>query len=76
MGVVKHPFTSPKADGGDATLVRPSNWNADHTSTLTAADVGAGPSGAEYFVQTAHAGLSAEIVINPVVSIAWAGNVA
>lgn len=27
---VKHAFTSPKADGGDATLVRPSNWNADH----------------------------------------------
>src|SRR3990172_8306501 len=27
---VKHAFTSPKADGGDATLVRPSNWNAEH----------------------------------------------
>jgi hypothetical protein len=25
-----HPFTSAKADGGDATLVRPSNWNANH----------------------------------------------
>lgn len=29
---VKHPFTSGKADGGDATKVRPSNWNADHTA--------------------------------------------
>lgn len=29
MGI-KHPFTSAKADGGDATLVQPSNWNADH----------------------------------------------
>lgn len=27
---LKHAFVSPKADGGDATLVRPSNWNADH----------------------------------------------
>jgi hypothetical protein len=28
---IKHPFTNPKADGVDATIVRPSNWNADHT---------------------------------------------
>jgi len=28
---IKHAFTSTKSDGGDATLVRPSNWNADHT---------------------------------------------
>jgi len=28
---IKHAFTSGKSDGGDATLVRPSNWNADHT---------------------------------------------
>lgn len=27
---VTHPFVSAIADGGDATLVRPSNWNADH----------------------------------------------
>jgi hypothetical protein len=27
---VKHAFTSGIADGGDATLVRPSNWNAAH----------------------------------------------
>lgn len=32
MGVT-HAFTSPKADGGDATLVQPSNWNAAHTLT-------------------------------------------
>jgi len=30
MGVT-HAFTSPKADGGDATLVQPSNWNAAHS---------------------------------------------
>lgn len=28
---VTHPFVSLIADGGDATLVRPSNWNADHS---------------------------------------------
>lgn len=28
--VVKHAFVSAKADGADATLVRPLNWNAEH----------------------------------------------
>lgn len=28
---INHPFVSPKADGADATLVQPSNWNADHS---------------------------------------------
>jgi hypothetical protein len=28
---ITHPFVSAKADGSDATLVRPSNWNADHS---------------------------------------------
>ena len=27
---ITHPFVSGIADGGDATLVRPSNWNSDH----------------------------------------------
>lgn len=27
---IKHAFVSPKSDGGDATLVRPSDWNASH----------------------------------------------
>jgi microcystin-dependent protein len=27
---VKHTFVSAKGDGSDATLVRPSNWNANH----------------------------------------------
>lgn len=31
---IKHAFTSLKGDGGDATLVRPSNWNAAHTFQL------------------------------------------
>lgn len=28
---VIHPYVSAIADGGDATLVQPSNWNANHT---------------------------------------------
>lgn len=31
---LKHAFTSGKSDGGDNTLVQPSNWNAEHTLTL------------------------------------------
>ena len=30
---VKHPFVSAKPDDADTSLVRPSNWNADHTIT-------------------------------------------
>lgn len=32
---IKHAFTSGKADGADATLVRPSNWNAGHNPYLS-----------------------------------------
>jgi hypothetical protein len=35
---VKHAFTSAINDGGDATLVRPSNWNAEHSVTLVQQD--------------------------------------
>ena len=31
MPDVLHKFVSAIADGGDATLVRPGNWNDDHT---------------------------------------------
>jgi hypothetical protein len=34
---LKHAFQSAKADSGDASLVRPSNWNAEHTITLDTA---------------------------------------
>lgn len=34
---VTHTFVSGKADGGDSTLVQPSNWNASHSiDTITA----------------------------------------
>jgi len=41
---VKHPFVSAVPDSVDATLVRPSNWNADHTilGLGTAAELNAG----------------------------------
>ena len=32
---VKHAFTNPKSDGGDATVTRPSDWNANHTGIWT-----------------------------------------
>ena len=31
---IKHTFTSGVADGGDASLVRPSNWNAAHIGDI------------------------------------------
>lgn len=33
---IKHAFTNPKADGADATVTRPSDWNADHTADTIA----------------------------------------
>jgi hypothetical protein len=31
---IKHAFTSGVGDGADASLVRPSNWNAAHTGDI------------------------------------------
>jgi hypothetical protein len=42
---VTHPFVSAIADGVDATVVRPSNWNATHSLTGTV-DVANGGTGA------------------------------
>ena len=63
---IKHPFVSLKDDGADATKVRPSNWNADHTGTnvhnhadtntggtLGPGDVGADAAGAAASAQSA-----------------------
>lgn len=30
MAAIKHAFTNAKSDGGDATVARPSDWNAGH----------------------------------------------
>ena len=32
---IKHAFQSAKSDGGDSTLVRPSDWNANHAVSWT-----------------------------------------
>jgi len=32
---ITHPFVSEKADGPDATLIQPSNWNEEHAATIT-----------------------------------------
>lgn len=37
MVSLKHKFSSAKADGTDATLLKPSNWNDEHNLTLAAA---------------------------------------
>lgn len=34
---LKHKFTSAKSDGGDSTLIRPSNWNDEHDLTIATA---------------------------------------
>ena len=42
--IVKHPFVSTVPDAADTSIVRPTNWNADHTVTGlgTAAELNAG----------------------------------
>lgn len=35
--MIDHTFVSGKADGGDATLVKPSDWNAHHVQLRTLA---------------------------------------
>lgn len=54
---LKHAFTSPKTDGGDASQVQPSNWNAEHVLTqATARLLGR---------TTAGAGATEEIAVAP-----------
>jgi hypothetical protein len=36
---LKHAFTSAVADGGDTSLVQPSNWNAEHTLSLAQGNI-------------------------------------
>jgi hypothetical protein len=58
MPNLKHVFVSPKVDGGDATLVRPSDWNAEHVvdNYLTfPATTGTVPASGDYALRL-HAG--------------------
>lgn len=38
---VTHKFVNPKADGADATIVRPSNWNDTHNVSIGITDLSA-----------------------------------
>ena len=61
---VKHAFNSAVADGADATLVRPSNWNEDHTvedNTLVAAKLSATAADKVFGRITAGAGAGEEL---------------
>jgi hypothetical protein len=55
---VTHPFVSAKGDGSDATLVRPSNWNASHKIVMATNRVigrlTAGPGDAEELPVTSY----------------------
>lgn len=42
---VTHPFVSTVSDSGNSSIVQPTNWNADHTITVTEFDVGASSAG-------------------------------
>jgi hypothetical protein len=70
MPNIKHQFVSAKSDGGDATLVRPSNWNAEHVvedylDFPAATSLPAAPSsGLRYFAR-AQAGRMLPAVIGP-----------
>jgi len=57
---IRHAFTSPKADGGDATLVRPSDWNADH--------VGGGAAGWQPFAYPIHFVANATYTVSTVLA--------
>lgn len=39
MATIKHKYISAKADGGDTSLVRPVNWNADHDISFNTVDL-------------------------------------
>ncbi len=58
---VAHAFVSVVPDGADASVVRPSNWNAPHTVNLTAADVGADDAGAAAAAQAASQPLDSDL---------------
>lgn len=66
---ITHPFVSAIPDGADATLVRPSNWNATHTAALSGAISG----GIPYFDSTTTEATSALLAANGVIIGGGAG---
>jgi hypothetical protein len=70
---VTHPFVSAIADGADATVVRPSNWNATHslTGTVDVANGGTGASttaGAPFALKGANTDLTSVVLTSGTVS--------
>lgn len=63
---LKHTFVSAKTDGGDSTLVQPSNWNAEHSITMA--------SGKLLGRYSASTGAVEEITISTGLSLDGSGN--
>jgi hypothetical protein len=68
---IKHAFTSGVADGGDASLVRPSNWNAAHTGdilwSLITSDPAPAVAGTGYLCDTTAAAFTVTLPAAPTV---------
>ena len=74
--VITHAFTSAKSDGADATLVKPSDWNASHVLTGTVS-VAQGGTGVTTSTGTGNAVLSTSpTLVTPVLGAATATSVA
>lgn len=73
---VKHAFNNPKADGADATIARPSDWNAAHTidpATITLAmNVNVSATQRVIGRNTAGAGVQEEVTASQLLD--WASN--
>lgn len=66
---IRHTFSSPKADGADATLVRPSDWNASHDDGGLAAAIDVVSNVASNAVSIANAASNAASVVSQALSV-------
>jgi hypothetical protein len=76
---VTHPFVSLVADGGDTTVVQPTNWNATHslTGTVDVANGGTGASttaGAPFALKGVNTDLTSVALTTGTVSTTPSGN--
>lgn len=70
----KHAFVSAKADGVDPTVVKPSNWNAEHVATADGPGVvGRTAAGAGAMDLIAFATLLGQL-LNPGMGLPWFGS--
>lgn len=61
---ITHVFVSGIADGGDATLVRPSNWNAAHALTWSTASLAISDPLTRFTVTDAGVGTGSQILFS------------